>query len=148
MKGLGFQIGSSVSCDLAINATGYYFALVDVMPEDFFGRDLGIPSSGKTNQVLINRVGMVYPYYYEQYSRRVIDEPYAGWTRVKSIPWTLDDLKAYKITYTNVYPWHQIDWGKVNCHHIKPREFGGTNDFYNVLPVETNFHINYFNNFF
>lgn len=38
-------------------------------------------------------------------------------------------------------------WDKYDVHHIQPREFGGTNDFWNLAPVERNTHQNLFNEF-
>jgi hypothetical protein len=32
-------------------------------------------------------------------------------------------------------------WGDYDIHHILPKEFGGTNDFWNLVPVERDFHI-------
>lgn len=31
-------------------------------------------------------------------------------------------------------------WDKYDIHHIKPREYGGTNDFWNLVPVERETH--------
>jgi hypothetical protein len=31
-------------------------------------------------------------------------------------------------------------WGEYDIHHILPREFGGTNDFWNLVPLERDFH--------
>jgi hypothetical protein len=38
-------------------------------------------------------------------------------------------------------------WDKFDIHHIQPREFGGTNDFWNLVPVERNTHQELFNEF-
>ncbi|EAQ79165.1 HNH endonuclease signature motif containing protein [Blastopirellula marina] len=38
-------------------------------------------------------------------------------------------------------------WDKYDIHHIHPREFGGTNDFWNLVPVERVAHQNLFNEF-
>lgn len=27
-------------------------------------------------------------------------------------------------------------WAEYDIHHIKPREYGGTNDFWNLVPVQ------------
>jgi hypothetical protein len=34
-----------------------------------------------------------------------------------------------------------------DIHHITPREFGGTNDFWNLVPVERSIHQTQFNPF-
>jgi hypothetical protein len=36
-------------------------------------------------------------------------------------------------------------WSRYDIHHIHPKEFGGTNDFWNLVPVERGFHQQHFN---
>jgi RHS repeat-associated protein len=36
-------------------------------------------------------------------------------------------------------------WSKYDIHHIHPKEYGGTNDFWNLVPVERGFHQQHFN---
>jgi hypothetical protein len=38
-------------------------------------------------------------------------------------------------------------WERYDIHHIHPREFGGTNDFWNLVPVERGTHQELFNEF-
>ncbi len=38
-------------------------------------------------------------------------------------------------------------WDKYDIHHIQPREFGGTNDFWDLVPVERETHQDLFNEF-
>ena len=38
-------------------------------------------------------------------------------------------------------------WGNYEIHHIKPRQYGGTNDFSNLTPVEKSTHKSTFNSF-
>jgi len=38
------------------------------------------------------------------------------------------------------YPAPDDGWGKVDIHHILPRERGGTNDFWNLVPVDRDVH--------
>ena len=38
-------------------------------------------------------------------------------------------------------------WERYDIHHIKPREFGGGNDFWNLVPVEQQMHQDLFNSF-
>lgn len=37
--------------------------------------------------------------------------------------------------------------GQYDIHHIKPREYGGTNDFWNLTPVQRRTHQQEFNKF-
>ncbi|NJL55550.1 hypothetical protein HC928_10395 [bacterium] len=43
------------------------------------------------------------------------------------------------------YPRPQGGWGEYDLHHILPQEFGGTNDFWNLVPVRRSFHQTLFN---
>lgn len=45
------------------------------------------------------------------------------------------------------YPRPAGGWDKYDLHHIQPREFGGTHDFWNLLPVERKTHQTLFNAF-
>jgi hypothetical protein len=57
------------------------------------------------------------------------------------VTWTGQDR------YTFIKEWHDRGyatpkggWDRYDIHHIQPREFGGTNDFLNLVPVERNTH--------
>jgi RHS repeat-associated protein len=41
----------------------------------------------------------------------------------------------------------QGGWDRYDIHHIQPREFGGNNDFWNLVPVERGTHQSLFNTF-
>ena len=45
------------------------------------------------------------------------------------------------------YPTPRGGWDKYDIHHIHPREFGGANNFWNLVPVERNTHQKLFNEF-
>jgi hypothetical protein len=49
--------------------------------------------------------------------------------------------------YRRGYKTPRGGWEYYDIHHIKPREFGGTNDFWNLAPVERQMHQNSFSNF-
>jgi hypothetical protein len=49
--------------------------------------------------------------------------------------------------YRRGYPTPDGGWRKYDIHHILPIEFGGTNDFWNLVPVERNTHQTLFNAF-
>jgi RHS repeat-associated protein len=44
------------------------------------------------------------------------------------------------------YPTPNGGWDQYEIHHIIPREYGGTNDFENLVPVKSDFHQNVINN--
>ncbi len=45
------------------------------------------------------------------------------------------------------YPTPLGGWPNYDIHHIQPREFGGTNDFWNLVPVDRETHQELFNEF-
>ena len=49
--------------------------------------------------------------------------------------------------YKGNYPTPRGGWDKYDIHHIQPREFGGTNEFWNLVPVERKTHKDLFNEF-
>jgi len=52
-----------------------------------------------------------------------------------------------KECYDRGYTTPEGGWDKYDIHHIKPREYGGTNDFWTLLPVERKVHQTEFNPF-
>ncbi len=38
------------------------------------------------------------------------------------------------------FPKPEGGWDKYDIHHIRPREYGGTNDFGNLVPVRRDIH--------
>lgn len=51
-----------------------------------------------------------------------------------------DRYDFIKEWYDRGYSDLPFPWGKYDIHHILPREFGGTNDFWNLVPLERDFH--------
>jgi hypothetical protein len=49
--------------------------------------------------------------------------------------------------YRRGYETPRGGWDKYDIHHIKPREFGGTNEFWNLTPVLRGTHQEAFNSF-
>ena len=64
------------------------------------------------------------------------------------VSWDLNARGKYiKEWYDRGYTTPTGGWDKYDIHHIKPREFGGTNDFWNLVPVERTTHQKEFNEF-
>ena len=49
--------------------------------------------------------------------------------------------------YRRGYQTPRGGWENYDIHHILPREFGGGNDFLNLMPVERQTHQDLFNSF-
>jgi hypothetical protein len=59
------------------------------------------------------------------------------------VEYTMADRAAFiREWYARGYPTPAGGWGgdNVNIHHIRPIAFGGGNDFWNLVPVPTDFH--------
>jgi RHS repeat-associated protein len=78
-----------------------------------------------------------------------IPEPPEG---LKPIPhnqrvlWGKQQRAAYiREWYDRGYPIPDGGWENYDLHHIIPREYGGTNDFWNIVPIERKIHQQQFN---
>lgn len=111
------------------------------------------PEEQDENHV-VNRVGEPYPTYTdlrtgepvpfpdpEQVEQRVPESERITWD-------SSANRRAYiQEWYDRGYPDPPLPWGEYDFHHIVPREYGGTNDFENLVPVERGVHQNEFNSF-
>ncbi|MFD1952864.1 HNH endonuclease signature motif containing protein [Paenibacillus thailandensis] len=143
---LGVQEGKEVAHTFDISRTGYYFTELGLDAYDFWGSKYSdIDQYAQTNQTLLNKKAMIYPYYRDPVSLKVMTEPPANWTKVTD-PVTWDsstDRAAYIKKYSELYPNNGYNWsGSVtHIHHIRPLIYGGTNAFSNLIPLPANFHI-------
>ena len=57
------------------------------------------------------------------------------------VPWGRQERGEYiKEWYDRGYPTPEGGWSQYDIHHIQPREYGGTNDFENLVPVPRDVH--------
>jgi RHS repeat-associated protein len=62
------------------------------------------------------------------------------------VTWDLSDREDFiKEWQERGYERPSGGWGEYDIHHIIPKEYGGTNDFWNLVPVERTFHQTQFN---
>lgn len=62
------------------------------------------------------------------------------------VPWDGKDRAAFiKEWYDRGYSTPEGGWSGYDIHHIRPREFGGTNDFDNLVPIPRDVHQQLFN---
>jgi hypothetical protein len=100
-------------------------------------------SSDTDGQRLLNKVAYEYPPYTDPYSGKFMMQPArTDWAKTTSISWTTTDRNKYTAWYDNTYPNHSWIWnnGTVEIHHIRPRNYGGTNDYSNLVPIPTQRH--------
>jgi hypothetical protein len=66
----------------------------------------------------------------------------------RRVPWgALERANFIAEWYRRGYPTPEGGWQKYDIHHILPREFGGGNDFWNLVPIDRQTHQRLFNNF-
>ena len=100
---------------------------------------------------IINKAGDFYPNIPDPRTGRPIPFPNETLQIVPKesrVIW--DNQERYKFIKTwhdKGYPEPRGGWAEYDIHHIKPREYGGTNDFWNLVPVQRKTHQQEFNNF-
>lgn len=86
-----------------------------------------------------NAAGDPYPTIIDPRTGKPIAAPPGGLSivdKANRVSWTMDDRAAF------IRQWHENGfaepsggWAEYDIHHVIPREYGGTNDFYNLVPV-------------
>ena len=88
----------------------------------------------------VNRAGSAYPRVRNPGTGKLVPYPGDGLVKVphaQRVPWTRADRGAYiKEWYDRGYSTPPGGWDNYDIHHIKPREYGGTNAFENLVPLE------------
>lgn len=57
------------------------------------------------------------------------------------VPWGAQERNQFiKEWYDQGYSMPEGGWAEYDIHHIVPREYGGSNDFWNLVPVRRNIH--------
>lgn len=68
--------------------------------------------------------------------------------REQRVPWGPKERAAFIAEWIRrTYPVPAGGWNNYDIHHIRPREFGGTNNFDNLVPVERQTDHRLFNEF-
>jgi hypothetical protein len=68
--------------------------------------------------------------------------------RAARVSWGGEERGAYIAEwYRRGYATPRGGWGNYDLHHIRPREFGGSNEFWNIVPVDRETHQLLFNDF-
>lgn len=94
-----------------------------------------------SDKVLFNFAAMPYPEYADSHSGKKNHEPSTSWSKVKNpVSWTSEDRRDYIAWYVDTYGDPGWKWSDYDIHHIRPREYGGTNDTSNLMPVPRSIH--------
>lgn len=96
-----------------------------------------------------NRAGRAYPDVMDPRTGSPIDFPGDGLTKIpvgQRVPWGGKERGAFiKEWYDRWYSTPAGGWSGYDVHHIRPREYGGTNDFDNLVPIPRDVHQQQFN---
>lgn len=96
-----------------------------------------------TYDFVFNKKAVEYPKHTDSLSGKVMTVPKTNWTKVANpLPaLTKSQRDAYKAWYEQTYNNGKVlDWSNVQVHHIRPRAYGGTHNYDNLIPLKTSFH--------
>lgn len=137
-------VGRTSQKTIDLTRTGYYkveftFSITYLTGEH--------PTAAVTenNTILLNRMARPFPATYtDPVSGKSVVEPPANFTKTSSpVKWTDTERKAFRNWYMTTYNVPNYSWTNIEIHHIKPREYGGTNDFSNLIPLPKAIHTLY-----
>lgn len=103
----------------------------------------GTPFTYSTYEFLFNKKGVEYPKYTDPISNKLMSVPPVGWTKVSNpvAALTTTERNNFKKWYETTYnSGKTLDWSNVEVHHVKPRAYGGTHSYGNLMPLEKTFH--------
>ncbi|CAH1200624.1 hypothetical protein PAECIP111893_01510 [Paenibacillus plantiphilus] len=133
------KVGKTGLKSFSVSSSKFWYSSMNVTITQ--GRNVGT-FYGQTKTFLANSKATLYPYYKDSTSGKVMTEPSTTtMSKTTSIKWEKADRAAYIKKYSELYPKNGYKWDDYDIHHIKPREYGGTNDFNNLIPVPRNFHV-------
>lgn len=92
---------------------------------------------------LQNKIGQNFPEYIDPVSKKDAETPiHTDWAKLTSSPtWTTQDRYLFIKEFSEKYGNQSADyWNNNQVHHIRPRIYGGTNDFSNLMPVPVQQH--------
>ena len=99
----------------------------------------------------VNKAGKAYPQVVDPRTGRNIDFPEGNLQKVpkeQRVEWNSQTRGEYiKEWYDRGYQTPEGGWDMYDIHHIKPREYGGSNSFENLVPVIRDTHQTEFNTF-
>lgn len=114
---------------------------------ELYGRYLGHDNiQWQSYNLLFNKKASKYPSYTCSLSNQLCVKPYYSNFAVtpvaERVSWEKPDrdryIKYFNETYNNgKAPW---DWEQYQVHHIRPRKFGGTNIYSNLIPIPKDIH--------
>lgn len=133
-------VGSSTQKNVALSGVGYYSVTFEVTVH--YPREL-VPLVSSSTSLLLSKTARPWPgdYVDSVSGKRMTDPASLTWPKTTSpVKWTDTERKAFRTWYQTTYNVPNYAWSNVEIHHIRPREFGGTNANSNLIPVKKNVH--------
>lgn len=139
-----------LASEIKAGATKYGYATPKTMFWVLNGAYTATMVSGYTNTGVIpvkgayltNKKGQLFPQYIDPVSKKdTASQIETNWEKISPVPaWT--GRKKYIQDFEAIYGEQDVEnyWKKVQIHHIRPRAYGGSDDFSNLVPVETTAH--------
>ena len=155
-RGAGFHFGN-VEPDFNVNAPSRHTEHPNVLGgvesrhTSTSGPDASAPThlSGANATNTANAAGDAYPSVIHPGTGEAIPYPGEGLTKVpvgERVPWGASERGEYiKQWYDEGLSTPEGGWSQYDIHHIVPREYGGTNAFENLVPVQRAVHQAEFN---
>jgi len=110
------------------------------------------PNSAAGRLLVANNEGMFYPEVPDLRTGRPIQFPVGEFAKVDKANRTTWDSSANRYAY--IKEWNDRGyeapvggWKEYDIHHIQPLEYGGSNSFWNLVPVQRQTHLELFNKF-
>ncbi len=150
----GFAIGKGAS-----KYGGYGLALEDIGATGPGASQMGAvkislvtPNSAAGRLLVANNEGMFYPEVPDLRTGRPIQFPVGEFAKVDKGNRTTWDSSANRYAY--IKEWNDRGyeapvggWKEYDIHHIQPLEYGGNNNFWNLVPVQRQTHVELLNKF-
>jgi hypothetical protein len=99
----------------------------------------------------LNKAGKFYPDIPDLRTGKSIIFPIGNLERTHKadrVSWGAQERGAFiKEWYDRGYKTPRGGWSEYDIHHIQPKEFGGSNDFWNLTPIQRKTHWQEFNSF-
>jgi hypothetical protein len=99
----------------------------------------------QSEHILANKKAMVYPEYTNTQMNQVVTEPTIAnmpilLPKTSRAVWDKTSRKYYKQWVDSTYGEPTGGWAQYHCHHIIPKEYGGNNNYSNLIPLEISVH--------
>jgi hypothetical protein len=148
--GIGLGGGGVVACGTGVGClagAGAVAAAVPIIAEGAGVATNGAIGLGENLAMLRNDASTStdpYPKVIDPRTGKPISEPPEGLEiapQNQRVPWGGQERAAFiRDWYDRGYTTPSGGWERYDLHHIIPREYGGSNDFWNIVPVERGVH--------